>query len=919
MFKQGLAAIGVLCLLAAAPQPQQEVTYERYDVDVIVEGDGALLVTETYEIRFEGTFREGFVEIPLDYVQDVTDVRVWDDVQEYSPGEGAPGTFTTQTLRDNLEIVWGFEPTAGTEVRRFSVQYRVIGGLWVYRDRVVLYRDLIPADRGGVAVEAARGTITLPDRAGEIEVTTEGARARVERSTSQTLLVEAAGPIPDGTPLAVRLSLPADLVDAQTPEWQRWGEQPQVRFEAIHVDLTVAPDGLLQVVEQHRLHVAEGTLYTGWREIPWLYLDRITDVQVWEGDRSLVLSDVPGDYHYVVEERSASGTWLRATAGGIQENQGALPDTLIEWAVPAVEPGEVVSFTLRYTVHGALRIVESGQVGAWTAVFSGRDAAVEAATVRLHLPPGIDPAAVTADTEDGSVAVESGETLLFAHDGPVPAHEAWAVAFSLPPGATAARTPAWQHEWETVQADATRRARLQLGALIVGVLLALAGVLGALLAWFVWGRDRPTPLPADYLTDPPSDLPPGIVAYLVDEEPTVKGVLADILHLAALGLISVDLRESDPIVKLNWAEEIGQNQAVNLGDEGEIQLAEHERVLFNAIRETLVKRELDHAPLSQVVGAVRWVLKSVYEQMARQTSAYFTLRPSVARQRWQRVGWLAVGAAGLAAAVLGCLLTTAVGLAALAPAAGLAVAGFAFLAVSPAMPRRTTKGAEEAERWRAYRRYLEDLKDYGDLEAAQRVLDEDFPYAVALGVEQIVLRHAEVMGAQAPLWLIPTSVSVGSAAAQLSRAPRASARRLRRLLASPRRLERMLSQPPPRPRPRLAPGERRQRDVTLDGMSRQLGGSLDSTSRALGGLLDTAAGGSGGESVLSLLGKILEAESSGGGRGGYRARSGGSWRSSSWSRSSRGFSRSRSSGWKSRGGSRSRRSFKGGGGRRGFR
>lgn len=682
-----------------------------------------------------------------------------------------------------------------------------------------------------------------------------------------------------------------------------------IRWEALHVDLTIEADGQLRVAEEHRLHVLEGTLSSGWREIPWLYVDGVSDVEVWAGGQPLTFSDEPGDYHYVAEVHAGQGAWVTARDGTVQIDDETASRTLIEWAVPPVPAGETVTFTIGYTVDGALRLLESSQVLVWTAVFAGRDEPVEQATARLRLPAGVSSADVSIEAGTAATTVEADDVVLLTYQGPVAAGTEWNVRFTLPAGATSATVPEWQQELESARIQAIWQARVQLGAVVIGLLILVGGALAVVLVWYVWGRDRPVSQPADYLAEPPSDLPPGIVAYLVDEGPTVKGVLADILHLATLGLISVDLRAADPPVTLNWQQPVGAGEAVKGQDGEELVLAEHERTLFNTIQAALA--EAAQAPLSQVMAVVRGSLETVYEQMARQTSAFFTVQPSVAQKRWAFAGFLITLGSGAVAAFTCCAISS-FGLVVLAPAAGLAGVGLMLMAASIWMPRRTTKGAEEAARWLAFRRYIENLREYGDLPAAQRLLDETFPYTVALGLERVALQHAESLGAQAPSWLVPTNALVGLATAPAAApAPSLGPARglLGGLLLSPRRLERVLTQRAYRVPTRLKPSAASQ--LSLDGLAERMGGSLDHAGLSLGQLLDTAAGKPHEGGLLATLGKILEQEASGGGRGGYRARSGGGWRSSSWSRSS---GRSRSSAWKpsrSRGGSSG---WKGGGG-----
>ena len=945
MYKRRLAfllSMLLLLSLAAAPLPQKSVTYERYDVDIDIQADGSLHVAETYQIRFEGEFHTGFAEIPLDYVTDVVNVQVWEGDRPYHSGGYGPGTYSVDRESDAIYVEWEYEPTSGTEVRTFTVKYWVLGGLWVYPDGDRLSWTAVPDDRSGIPVEAGRVTVHLPRPVSSADLWFQSYRTetRAEVFDGQTVVFEALAPIPDGTPLEIEVGFPHGLTAATVQDWQRAIDEGRTvyHWQALDVDMTIAPDGRLTVTEEHTLAVDEGYLYHGYREIPWLYLDQITDVEVWEGERAFEFSTDPCEYCYVVEEDGGRDDWVKFDGTQVVIREDQVGSTLVEWAFPPLEAGDSATFRLSYTVLGAVRVFTDGQEIAWSAVFADRDVDVGTASARLHLPPGVNTGDVTV--EGGTTTVQPDGTLQVTHDGPVPAGEAWSVRIRLPTGATTAEKPDWQRDLERaldeeqahIEAErraAVSRARWQLALGMLGFLLPILGLAGVLVAWYLWGRDRPAPLVAEYLTEPPSDLPPGIVAYLVDEKPTVKGVLADLLHLATLGLISVDLRKQDFTITLNWGKKIGKEEVVRVAG-GEVALGEHERTLFNRLVEILVGKGRVTS-FSRIRRDFTLILPTVYEQMGEAATQYFSMLPGKARRRWNWAGQRVIIAAGVLAAVMVCL-SSSLGWVVYAPPAGLAVVGLMLMGISRWMPQRTTLGVEEAERWRAFRRYLKNLKRYGDLEAAQAVLDRYFPYAVALDVEKVVLRQAEEMGARAPVWMVPVAVEVGAATAAEAERRRRRKVRLSNIVGTVKGLGTAKAEPPRAAKVRPALAEHPvEADLSLDGLANSLGRSLDRASRSLGSLLDAAVGevepspfqvvvgGAGeatkitwdvGTSMMKILGDILETSSSGGGGGGYSgSRRSRSFRSSSWSSSSRSsWSPSRSS---------SRRS--GGGGRRGFR
>lgn len=934
--------------MGAAPQPQRSVTYERFDVDIDIQADGSLLVAETYRLRFEGEFRTGFAEIPLDSVTDIVDVRVREGDEVYRESGSGPGTFRLERRFDAISVEWEYTPTSGTEVRTFTVEYRALGGLWVYPDREILYWTAVPEDRSGIRTESSRLTVHLPAPVDPDNLRTDalGVEADVDFPDAQTIVFDSREPVPDGTAFEIIVSFPPGLTGATVTDWQRRIDERQTTYhwETFDVDLTIGPDGVLGVAEEQTLYVDEGHLYHGYRTIPWLYLDSITDIEVQADGRPFEFSATPCEYCYVVEEKPGRGDWVSFDGRRVVVNEDRVGSTLIEWAFPARGPGDRATFEIRYTVLGAVRVLSETQEINWNAVFADRDAPVQSASVNLHLAPGLKPNDVTVS--GGATAVHPDGTLRVIHEGPVPPGQPWAVSIHMPADATAAEKPVWQGELEAQverqqarieaeQQEAVRRARWQVGLGVLGCLFPVLGLAGVITAWYIWGRDEAASPVAAYLTAPPSDLPPGIVAYLVDERPTVKGVLASLIHLAALGLISIDLQQRDFTVQLNWTREIEEGETVQVSGGEEVILVKHQRSLFNVlvrrIKEILGQGdgevELQHhaVPFSKIERAFTSALPTIYELMGEAASEYFSALPETARRRWRWAGEMVIIAAGALGVISLCGLT-ALGWAACAPPLGLALVGLMLVVVSRWMPQRTTLGIEEAARWRAFRRYLKNLQQFGDLESAQAVLDRHFSYAVALDVEEVVLRQAEKMEAQVPIWMFPVPVHIGPTVTRAQGRPG-----LRERVKEELRMPQPSGEAPRTAKVRPSLSQRPAgADVGLQGLSDSLSRSLNRASRSLSSVLNTAVGdvdgtnsplevvvkGAGtatklswkaGTTTMKVLGDILEESSSGGGGGGFGGRSsGGGFRSSSWG-----------GGSSFRGGSSGRSG--GGGGSRGFR
>jgi uncharacterized membrane protein len=111
----------------------------------------------------------------------------------------------------------------------------------------------------------------------------------------------------------------------------------------------------------------------------------------------------------------------------------------------------------------------------------------------------------------------------------------------------------------------------------------------------------------------------------------------------------------------------------------------------------------------------------------------------------------------LAAAVVGVqiFLFDGISLFATLPAVGLFVTGLVRLGFSRSMPRKTDFGAEQAQRWRAFRNYLQQMQQYTNVQAAADKYQHYLPYAVALGVDKELTRQFESVPAAMPPYYVP--------------------------------------------------------------------------------------------------------------------------------------------------------------------
>ncbi|MFW5941617.1 MAG: DUF2207 domain-containing protein [Chloroflexota bacterium] len=931
---------------STALQGSDPVIYTRYDVDIDVREDGTVHVREEQEITFNDSFRTAFAQIPRDYVSEIRNVQLSgsEGLYELTPGRAAQaGEFSVSYEPDAIYVDWAYEATQAGDTRTFILEYDVVGGLWVYEDGDILEWRAVPSDRNGVPVRSSTVTVTLPQPldADEVQVTAFGPGYTTEVQEQQVTF-EATEEIVDGTAFQIMVGFPHGLVAAQVQPWQRAEDSAELvyRVPQLEIELEIDADGIVDVVERQTVAVEAGMLYEGRRVIPLAYVDGISGLSVYEGQQVMTFVEDPDpecEYCASIRETPASSDWATVSpiSGSMSIDEEAAGEAIIQWAVPPLVSGEETTFVLQYTAVGVLQVREEQQVLAW-APAADFGVPVEDARVLLTLPDGVAPEDVEIEGA-GAQRDEQGR-LLLEHDGPVPAGDSWQIRVVLPPQATAAQPPLWQQELdemvarseairEEIRQAEIRRARQQLAFAVSGGLLLVGGLLVVGLLWYFEGRDRPPGVVPATLAQPPSDLPPGIVAYLLDEKPTPKGVLASLFHLATLGLLRIRLEE--PILlSRNWDEPLEEGQRIETPAGDTVSVPPHMVQLFNGLLPLLDKNTVlpdeEAVPLDALASQLTQLMPQVYYEMGEEANRFFDQAPQETRHRWLVTGqWVVLGGVGVAIAAA-IFRAPQLGWAALAPAAALAIVGLGLVLVSRWMPRRSDAGAEEAARWRAFENYLRQLKRYGDENAAQQILDRYFAYAVALDVEDVLLQQAAEMGGRLPTWTRPVIISRPrpQPAAGTEREP-----------TPPGPLRgRSASESTAKVAPRREGGGAidEQPAPLLEGLSQSLSQRLQQANNSLVRTLNTAVGqvsetpfqlvwrGAKGAgkftwdattTSLEIMDDILDAASSGGGSSSYRGPSGGSRSSSrsSWG-SSRSSSISRSSS--------SRRS--GGGGSRGF-
>jgi uncharacterized protein (TIGR04222 family) len=213
----------VLCIFAvpvSAQEDSKNLVWERFDVNLNVQPDGRMLVTETQRIRYlSGQWENGGRTIPLGRVDRISGVQV----SEVGPG-GQVTRLATKTARegDEGQISWRYSPAGPGDVRTFRLQYTVDGVVRVYEDNQQLRWIAVPDDRR-FPIEESTVTLQLPSNVSPQQLKLESypERLRGQEQPRPNGALYRITDLPAFEGFDIRAQFPAGTVpNAVAPSWQ---------------------------------------------------------------------------------------------------------------------------------------------------------------------------------------------------------------------------------------------------------------------------------------------------------------------------------------------------------------------------------------------------------------------------------------------------------------------------------------------------------------------------------------------------------------------------------------------------------------------------------------------------------------------------------------------------------------------------
>ncbi len=530
------------------------------------------------------------------------------------------------------------------------------------------------------------------------------------------------------------------------------GQPVQAQSKSLYWDgwdttLTILPNGDLHVLERQRINFTDGTFTFGFREIPLAQTGGITGVSVSE----------PGVGVYSEGRFSQQPFTFDVTEEG--------GDKSIRWYFPPTA-NQIRTFDIAYTVKQAVRVYDTGDQLQWKAIATDRDFPIQEASVTVVLPQGAQFQFIDSDGVAATPGRSAdGSSVTFLANESMSPSGSLEVRIEFTHGVIPNEKPAWQDEFDSgFNYNENVKPIVDLGLGLLAAVLIVGGPALVFLVWYMRGRDPQVGPVPEYITEPPDDLPPGIIGTLIDEKADMRDVVATIVDLGRKGALRIE--ETN---KKGWLG-LGSPDFVFEKLDSDLPL----NAVETAIMKGIFKKGRSTVELSDLRNKFYKTLPKIQTKLYKEMESreLFRKNPESTRKLWRGLGFALV-ALGIGIGI--CLGSVLAAYTSVFPClfGGMVLTGIAVIIAGGAMPAKTVKGSEAAARWKAFKVYLQRIDKHEDLQTAGELFEKYLPYAMAFGIrDSFVRKFAAEPGTPMPTWWIPygaymyggrTTTSIGRA------------------------------------------------------------------------------------------------------------------------------------------------------------
>ncbi len=574
---------------------------------------------------------------------------------------------------------------------------------------------------------------------------------------------------------------------SRTVYWERWD---------VLIDNVDTSANRFDVTELYVVNFT-GTFRFGVRDVPYTNLEDVRNVQVYQGDQPL---------------RESCSTQV----GTFCVQYGGEQVSITYYFLQPITNGSG-RFRIEYTIIGGLRIYEDGDQLWWQAIPEDHFGfSIGNSQITVQLPPGfapregVDPIETFGAPADVKV---NGTTVAAQATAPLGGDDFFEIRVQYPHDPNA-RVPDWQQSFDEQRAyEDNVQPLVNLGLFALAFLIGLGGPFLVFALWYTRGRDPQVGPVPEYLTEPPTDLPPAVVGTLLDERADLRDVMSTLIDLAHRGYLVMEEERKEGLLGIGTASSFTFKRTDKSPDDLR---GFEKRILSSLFAGDRIERTLESLRNSFYM-VIPQLQADLYEELVRE--GLFTAKPSSTRAFWGGVGGL-VFVLAIIAFIGGVSLAETISPALLCIPIALGLTGIMAFIVGQHMPAKTRKGAEDAAKWNAFREYIRNLDKYGNLHEAAQHFDDYLAYAIAFDVDRAwVRRFSQVDNVPIPPWYYPTYLG-------------------------PYRRGYIAGAPLHRPSGGVDPSElARAGDggLSLDDLSGNIGGGLESISKGLTAMLNDSA------------------------------------------------------------------------------
>ncbi|MDZ7715309.1 MAG: DUF2207 domain-containing protein [Balneolaceae bacterium] len=479
----------------------------------------------------------------------------------------------------------------------------------------------------------------------------------------------------------------------------------------IRVEVSITEDGTVQITE-HRTYVFDGSFSWADYRLPLQGFTDIRNIRVSEGNES-----------YINENSEFPGSFSVATSDDVIQ---------VKWHFRAED--ETRTFTVSYELEGALVVGPEWSEFFWNYMAAGREKSTENLDITLTLPRSVESHQLYAWTrgtgENISISKQDGTYMLGASD--ISRSESVQVRTVFPSSVFSEQVTVNDDDFSLQQAQLQeqnyrqeRAKQLEQEAFYNEIAKAATILIIVMSIWCFYyyykkygSRFEVRGVSTRETIVIPGKEAPAMVAWLLyNRNITGNALVATLLDLARRGYFEIHEQEAED----GWFSSGKPKFTIERTDKDPAGgFFPWEREVLHKAEQRIAEGEDTMKKLfsGNDTDVARWFRKWKKDLHEFCMNQGWIDRESYTGAKWN-AGWqLALGFAGIGAAVLGGPIAIAG-----------AVTAFAFAVGSMAIIRRTEKGERKYAQWKAYQEGLKNIEQYTyDLD----LLDRHFIYGTAL-------------------------------------------------------------------------------------------------------------------------------------------------------------------------------------------